>query len=172
VSRRAEDFCTLQEDTMQTPDLFGDVGGGARPSPTTKDDFDAFWTDYPRKRAKLDARRAWKGLTRSERAAATQALPKHRASWAAHRTALIHIPYPATWLRGHQWEDELDPVPQRPAPAPAAAVDRWWISHVAMERKGHAVGAGSARAGESTEQYRARIQQAIDDQARYGDAPS
>lgn len=155
---------------MQTPDLFGDVGGGARPSPVTTDDFNAFWSSYPRKRAKLDAQKAWKALTKAQRSAASEALPRHCANWTAHRTALIHIPYPATWLRGHQWEDELDPVP--PQAPTQTGTEKWWISHAAMDRKGREVGAGPARAGESTVQYRARIQQAIDELARYGSAPS
>jgi hypothetical protein len=150
---------------MQTHDLFGDVGGGAQPSSAASDDFEAFWASYPRKRAKLDARKAWKGLSKALRAEAMHALPRHQAHWRAHKTDLVHVPYPATWLRGHQWEDELEPVAAQPAQT--AGVERWWLTHMTMERKGIEVGIGRARAGETTEQYRARIQMALEDQARF-----
>ncbi len=71
--------------------------------------FDDFWAQYPRKRAKRDALRAWAKLALSQdlldamsRAIEAQSRTKQ---WRAG-----FIPYPATWLRRRQWEDELAPT--------------------------------------------------------------
>lgn len=69
-------------------------------------DFDLFWEIYPRKRARLDAHKAWQ-QTKSQHppieamiAAVQQKL--RSGEW---RDAEF-IPYPATWLRRGQWADE------------------------------------------------------------------
>lgn len=70
-------------------------------------DFELFWSQYPRKTAKKDARRAWEKLKPEQRVAAMEALPNHVEVWADRD--LIYVPYPATWLNGERWEDELAP---------------------------------------------------------------
>jgi hypothetical protein len=68
--------------------------------------FDDFWDAYPRKRAKADALKAWKKIAPAqavcERILAAIADQARSKQW---RDGFI--PYPATWLRRHQWEDEL-----------------------------------------------------------------
>ncbi|MFC3336920.1 hypothetical protein ACFOEY_00210 [Paracandidimonas soli] len=133
--------------------------------------FDEFWSAWPKREAKKDARRAWDKLRPQDRIAALAAVPAHIARWKREGRARNHIPHPATWLNGERWEDELGEIfaptqPQRPAQSGPA----WWTSHTLMERKGREVGIGPARPGESSDQYRARIQAAIEDQQRYAAA--
>jgi hypothetical protein len=74
------------------------------------DDFDKFWAAYPKKVAKADARKAW-AQTKDIRPELTNLLTAIAAnckteSWMKSGGAFI--PYPATWLRGERWEDELE----------------------------------------------------------------
>ena len=74
------------------------------------DDFDKFWAAYPKKVAKADARKAW-AQTKDIRPELTNLLIAIIAnckteSWMKSGGAFI--PYPATWLRGERWEDELE----------------------------------------------------------------
>ena len=91
-------------------------------------DFAAWYAAYPRKRAPGDAWKAWQAIR------ARPALPdllaalewqRKSADWLRDRGQFV--PYPATYLRGRQWED--DPAPLRlfrepAAPVQAAAVVR------------------------------------------------
>jgi hypothetical protein len=76
------------------------------------EEFDQFWAIYPRKIAKADARKAWL-QTKDVRPDITTVIS---AITAACRTESwmkqggVFIPYPATWLRGERWEDELEVV--------------------------------------------------------------
>lgn len=77
------------------------------PEIARKTDFDLFWTVYPRKRAKLDAERAWQ-QTAKQRPPIEQLIGALQAriqsgEWADPR----FIPYPASWLRSGCWDDEV-----------------------------------------------------------------
>ncbi len=130
-------------------------------------DFAAFWSVWPRKVSKKDAERAWSKLKARHRQAAIAAVPKHVQFWNATRAAAQYIPHAATWLNGARWEDEIEIPAARTTPQPARG-PAWWTSHALMDQKGREVGIGSARPGESAEQYRARIQQALVERERYG----
>jgi hypothetical protein len=76
--------------------------------------FAEFWAVYPRHAAKLRAEEAWATLAPDDvltariRAAVAARAESHE--WREPR----FIPYPATWLNGRRWEDELpvaDPDP-------------------------------------------------------------
>lgn len=131
--------------------------------------FEQFWSAWPRREAKKAAQRAWDKLSSTKKIAALQALPAHVEQWRKENRARCHIPHPATWLNGERWEDELagnDMFPAVPKPKTQSGPP-WWSSHVLMERMGREVGAGPARPGETTDQYRARIQALIDERNRY-----
>ncbi len=70
--------------------------------------FEDFWNAYPRRRAKLDAVKAWQKLAPDEDTIQLmlEAIDEqHRCKqW---REGVI--PYPATWLRRGGWLDELGP---------------------------------------------------------------
>lgn len=77
--------------------------------------FESFWSMYPNKKAKANARKAWnklkvdgplyteimKGLT----------LHKKSRDWIKDEGQFI--PHPATWLNGRRWEDEVEQEPTR-----------------------------------------------------------
>ena len=72
-------------------------------------DFDTFWKAYPKRVAKGDARKAWT-QTQNIRPALPDLLAAIEAQaksdqWRKNDGQFI--PYPATWLRGERWEDEL-----------------------------------------------------------------
>ncbi|OZI23605.1 hypothetical protein CAL26_09190 [Bordetella genomosp. 9] len=135
--------------------------------PAPAHSFEQFWAAWPRRTAKRAAQKAWARMTPDEQAQAMEALPQHVRYWRVTGTESQYIPHPATWLNGARWEDEIE-LPQKAAPAQRESGPGWWTSHSLMERKGRDVGVGPARAGETTDQYRARIQQAIEEQVRFG----
>lgn len=71
--------------------------------------FDAFWAAYPRHVDKQKARRAWAKLTPDEALVETilRAVKAQSACEQWTRDGGAYIPYPATWLNGRRWEDEL-----------------------------------------------------------------
>ncbi|APX75093.1 hypothetical protein BUW96_09530 [Achromobacter insolitus] len=142
---------------------------GASPKGHVGPDFSTFWAQWPRRTAKKAAERAWAKLRAADRRAVLHVLPNHLAYWKAARTATEFIPHPATWINGERWKDDvIIPAPRPERQAPTEPV--WWTSHVMMDQKGREVGVGSARPGETSEQYRARIQQAIAERDRFGGA--
>lgn len=84
-----------------------------------KADFETFWLLYPRRVAKKDAQKAWSKLSESDRFDAIVALADWIRVWRA-RGDDQYTPYPASWLNGERWTDELPPEhrnrPQAHAP--------------------------------------------------------
>lgn len=74
--------------------------------------FDAFWAEYPNKKAKPDALKAWNKLKPD--AGLAQAimtgLNRQKGSVQWQEDGGRYIPYPATWLNGRRWEDEVRPA--------------------------------------------------------------
>lgn len=82
--------------------------------------FTEFWSNYPRKKAKGDALKAWKTLRpdavlRSRILAAVEAQRSSR-DWSKQGGKFV--PYPASWLRGQRWEDTIDDTPTDPDALP------------------------------------------------------
>jgi hypothetical protein len=77
-------------------------------------DFDRFWTAYPKKRSKGDARKAFNKLNPDsdlmERILQAIDTAKRTDDWQKTHQGIKgqFIPYPATWLRAEGWEDEHD----------------------------------------------------------------
>jgi len=73
--------------------------------------FDRFWSVYPRKVAKPKARLAWAKAIRERDFPGIEALlaavERHKASDQWQRDDGRYIPYPASWLNGQRWSDEL-----------------------------------------------------------------
>jgi len=95
-------------------DVVRDVDGEVVVDPTEPlRDFGEFWTHWPRKVSKPDARKAWDkavGKNRADPAAIVKAAQSY-----AERCRLIgqdpkFIPHPATWLNRESWGDDLDAV--------------------------------------------------------------
>ena len=68
-------------------------------------DFDVFWQAFPKKKKKEDARKAW-NTTRPNIEVVLKALEWQKQSPEWFKQGGQFIPYPATWLRSHSWEDE------------------------------------------------------------------
>lgn len=73
------------------------------------DDFEKFWAIWPKKVAKADARKAWKQVEayRPPVDKLIEIVKLHCTTEQWMRDAGQYIPYPASWLRGERWEDEL-----------------------------------------------------------------
>lgn len=86
--------------------------------------FEGFWKLYPLKKSKQAAIRAWDRLRPDNDLIATmgRALQRQLASEDWQRG--FGIPYPATWLNGRRWEDEIPDKPPPDGPAPGTVVER------------------------------------------------
>ncbi|MNC58236.1 hypothetical protein D3C75_1079500 [compost metagenome] len=78
-------------------------------------DFERFWSLYPRKVSKADAKKAWAKIKVT--ADLFYLMAKSLAAWTVStdwtKDGGQFIPHASTWLNGKRWEDEL--------PAPAGA---------------------------------------------------
>lgn len=75
-----------------------------------EESFAVFWSAYPKRRGKSDARKAWQRLAPDDALVEhiVQAVEMARASPDWRKEGGQFIPYPATWLRRRGWEDELE----------------------------------------------------------------
>ncbi|MGH3450223.1 MAG: helix-turn-helix domain-containing protein [Haloechinothrix sp.] len=82
-------------------------------SPPDSTDFEAFWSIYPRRKAKQAAHKAWTRAIRSGADPATLIAAAER--FAAQRSGqdAKFTPHPATWLTQARWHDEPDAPPLR-----------------------------------------------------------
>jgi hypothetical protein len=72
--------------------------------------FDTFWANYPKKKAKDDARKAWdkRRPDADLLAVMLRALERQQHSPDWQKESGRYIPYPATWLNQARWTDEVD----------------------------------------------------------------
>jgi hypothetical protein len=75
--------------------------------------FARFWSAYPNKKAKGEARKAWAQLNPDD-----ETVQKMLAAlkWQARQPTWLkdggqYIPHPATWLRAERWDDEPTQIP-------------------------------------------------------------
>jgi len=88
----------------------------AAPAITEPDLFDAFWSNYPRKDNKAQARKAWpKACKRLEPERLVKAAAFWARLWEDVGKDREHIPHASTWLNNDRWNDER---PVRPRAAP------------------------------------------------------
>lgn len=84
--------------------------------------FERFWNAYPKRIAKSAARIAWDRIKPNEalveKILAAIEFQRSKPQW--QREGGQYIPYPATWLHRHQWEDDIGPIvpPTPPMPPP------------------------------------------------------
>jgi len=72
--------------------------------------FEEFWSKYPKKKSKEAAKKAWVKLGPSDELIDTMltALEEQKNSEQWTKDNGQFIPYPASWLNGHRWEDEVE----------------------------------------------------------------
>ena len=85
---------------------------------------------YPRKIAKGAALKAWLKLTPLDQQLAIDALPNHVKHWELKQTEKDYICYPATWLNGWRWLDEIDLTPKKEKQDMS-----WMVTNEGIERK-------------------------------------
>ena len=71
-------------------------------------DFETFWQSWPRKKAKADAKKAWRKHVADipEIGALVEIVDAQKASDQWQKEEGQYIPYPATWLNAERWTDE------------------------------------------------------------------
>lgn len=98
-----------------------------------QDDFETFWTCYPRKVAKGDARKAWKQTAsirpNMDTLIAAVAAQRKCEQWL--KDGGQYIPYAATWLRAERWDDVLEVE----MPKPERKLDRYELANLEQARK-------------------------------------
>ena len=112
-------------------------------------DFEQFWSIYPKKVARLAAKKAFLRLTPEQQSKAVESIPAHCRYW-AETSSPQYIPHASTFLHGERFEDELPEIVQNGA--------EWWRSGEGIMRKGRELGI-VPKPGESTADYAARIRE-------------
>lgn len=69
--------------------------------------FENFWIKYDNKKDKLTAERAWKKLNLAQQTKAIEVIDQFKKSVKQG----LSLPYPATYLNGHRFDDDLTPAP-------------------------------------------------------------
>jgi len=87
----------------------GQKGGRPKKQPKqTEELFDKFWSAYPRKSAKAEAKKAFSKITADQlESTILPDLEKRKRSSQWQENNGTYIPYPATYLRGERWNDEI-----------------------------------------------------------------
>lgn len=110
---------------------------------TLESRFELFWKAYPKKKSKKTAWSAFKKIKPDEQlfSRMMEAIGRYRTSQEWQKEGGRYIPYPATWLNGGCWDDEIEEVkdsakysgnPDRTAPrSPAAAAPTTRKPHAA-----------------------------------------
>lgn len=90
---------TIEQTIEQTKDLYAH-----------KAMFDSFWSNYPKKKSKPQALKAWLKMKPSDELAnqiieSVKRSANHDRDWL--KDGGTYIPFPATYLNGQRWEDEI-----------------------------------------------------------------
>jgi len=99
------DSTTYNTNTIDTKELIKPISS-----------FSDFWAVYPKKKAKPEAEKAWKKLKPDEelfmRMVKAIDIQKKSPDWLKDNGQFI--PYPATWLNGKRWDDEVEVMESKP----------------------------------------------------------
>lgn len=90
------------------------IRGGVKKGGNKLSGFENFWSVYPKRKSKADAQKAWKKIEPDEQLQQTiidaVLLATKSDQWQSDNGK--YIPYPATWLNGKRWNDEVLINPQ------------------------------------------------------------
>ena len=113
--------------------------------------FDDFYKPYPRKKSGKYAKACFERLSDDDKRKAIEALPNHMALWKAEGRELTFIPYPASFLNGAMWEDEIE--------MPEVKQPDWWRSEMGIARRAKELSM-NARPGEAMSDFIGRLRAA------------
>ncbi|MFC3454046.1 hypothetical protein [Amycolatopsis speibonae] len=106
-----------------------DLATAAAPAVPVPDLFDAFWSNYPRKANKQQAKKAWPKACKK---LSPERLVKAAAYWAGQwETAGVetqHIPHASTFLNNERWNDEPPRSRTTPAASPTDAFAQQFLA--------------------------------------------
>ena len=83
-----------------------------QPATAPQSDFQAFWAQFPKRRDKWAAERAWRAAIKNGANPADIIAGAERYAAERKNQDARYTKYPATWLNAGAWEDEPDPQPQ------------------------------------------------------------
>jgi hypothetical protein len=109
------DASTLQADDCSETETERETEKRQSKTPLTpQNGFDDFWKVYPRKVKKQDAVKAWNaiGMKNGMRERIIQSVEDHVHCHDWKKDNGEYIPYPASFLNGKRWEDELPARPE------------------------------------------------------------
>lgn len=69
--------------------------------------FESWWATYPRKVSKKNAYNAWRRIPDKVMPIVEAGLDAYLKKWKKENTPLEMIPYPASWLNGERYYDEI-----------------------------------------------------------------
>lgn len=119
------------------------------------EEFEIFWSNWPKKVAKAEARKAWK-QTEAIRPPLEAILGAVKAACKTEQWMRGNgqfIPHAATWLRGERWEDEFE------VKLPEVVNERpWHETSTGIEAKGRELGIDPAQF-EHFQAFRAAVMQ-------------
>lgn len=104
------------------------VGRKRRGRTDVPEGFEDFYQAYPRKKARPAAESAWRKLNPNPdlRAKIMDALELVKASHEWRKDRGRFVPYPATFLNGDRWEDQIDPEPSGSAEVGGYGRNEFW----------------------------------------------
>lgn len=100
-----EPSITIQEPSGEPP-----ISSKHFPQKNAAGDFDAFWAEYPRKIAKINAQKIYISVIKKghQHEQIMEGLRRQNADWQRRpRSEHRFIPHPSTWLQQERWRDEL-----------------------------------------------------------------
>ena len=100
-------------------------GGNEQTQAAAPEPFDLFWSAYPLKKSKKDARKAF-AKVKAPLDTLLAALERQKKTPDWTKDGGRYIPYASTWLNGERWEDEVkaDPKPAFPVSS-SGSVEEW-----------------------------------------------
>lgn len=96
-----------------------------RPATAYPEEFEQWWSEYPRRESKGDALKAWNTLKKGKLLPPVQVLVAASRSYAGKVDDPQFIKLPAGWLRAHKWNDEAAAVHSEVAPSVHPQLARW-----------------------------------------------
>lgn len=107
TARQSNDSPTLLLTNIQNTD--NQTPRAPREGERLEKSFNEFWSAYPKKTAKAQALKSWQKIKPDDELVQKilSALERHKRSAQWLKDNGQYIPYPASWLNGKRWEDEL-----------------------------------------------------------------